>query len=106
MSKQANERRMRALVARWRDEGGSGASFARRSGISATKFGYWCRLVTREQRKPAARPMGFAPVRLVGPALGSTPLEIAFVSGERVLVREGASAETLAAVVAALRARC
>jgi hypothetical protein len=107
MSRQANERRMRELVARWQGEGGSATTFAAKHGVSPTKFGYWRRLLSGGGREVKAEPIEFHPVRLVGPMGGSpAALEITFVGGERVLVHEGASAEALAMVVAALRARC
>lgn len=105
MSRLANARRMRALVARWRGKG-SAASFATRHGVSATKFGYWRRRLCGERDTPKAEAIDFQPVHLVGAAGGTAPIEIAFTGGERVLVHEGASAEALAMVVGALRARC
>lgn len=107
MSRRANAVRMRALVGRWRKQGGSGASFAARHGVSATKFGYWRRLLAGpgglegERRKAPA--VEFQPMRLVG---ASAALEIAFATGERMLVHEGVSAATLTAAVSALRSRC
>ena len=107
MSRQANAVRMRALVGRWRKEGGSGAAFAARHGVSATKFGYWRRLLAGQgsvDGEEARRsPVDFQPVRLVG---GSAGLKIAFATGERMMVHEGVSAATLTAAVTALRSRC
>lgn len=104
MSRLTNERRMRALVARWRTEGGSAASFAVRHGVSPTKFGYWRR---RGERQEGDEAFGFRPVQLVDAALPLRPLvEITLVGGERVVVHEGASFGLLTAVVSALRARC
>jgi hypothetical protein len=98
---------MRALVQRWRREGGSGAAFAARHGVSATKFGYWRRLLagqgTVDVETPSTPPVEFQPMRLVGV---SAVLEIAFVTGERMVVHEGVSAATLTAAVSALRSRC
>ena len=107
MSRQANAVRMRVLVGRWRKEGGSGAAFGARHGISAAKFGYWRRLLagqgTLDGERPSAPQVEFQPVRLVG---ASAVLEIAFATGERILVPEGVSAATLSAAVSALRSRC
>lgn len=105
MSREANAVRMRALVGRWRKEGGSGAAFAGRHGVSATKFGYWRRLLAGQARLDAETPppVEFQPVRLVG---ASAVLEIALATGERILVPEGVSAATLSAAVSALRSRC
>jgi hypothetical protein len=104
MSRQANAVRMRTLVGRWRKEGGSGAAFAARHGVSAAKFGYWRRLLAgRGKLDGEALPVEFQPVRLVG---ASAMLEIAFATGERVLVHEGVSMVTLTAAITALRSRC
>lgn len=110
MSREANERRMRTLVARWRKEGGSAASFAARHRLSPTKFGYWrrrhqrlsCRAKTTAE---AGERIEFRPLHLVGPAAPTRALlEIALPGGERVLVHEGATTELVAAAVTAARA--
>lgn len=75
--------------------------------MSPTKFGYWRRRLAGGRRGTTkAEPIDSQPLRLVGAAAVRAPLEIAFASGERVLVHEGASAEALAMVVGTLRARC
>jgi hypothetical protein len=107
MSRQANARRMQELVARWRSRGGSAVAFATKHGVSEAKFGYWRRRLDGRHRSPTAEGIEFQPIRLVEPAsAGLAALEIAFAGGERVLVHDGASVETLARVVTALRARC
>ncbi len=103
MSRLANEGQMRAMVARWRVEGGSAVSFAIRHRISPAKFGYWRR---RVERRGASEGIEFRPVQVIDAALPSRPLlEIMLVGGERVVVHEGASAELVTAAVSVLR-RC
>jgi hypothetical protein len=53
-------------------------------------------------------PVEFAPVRVVPDqaAPGVGVIEIVLASGERVVIREGASGDLMRAVVAALRASC
>jgi transposase-like protein len=100
--------RMARLVAQWRASGESGASFARRHQIAAWTFWYWCRKLSAKPRiesdgtPPAAT---FVPVRMaVEPDVPA--IEMVLSSGERLLVRTGASADLVRAVVMALRPPC
>lgn len=115
MSRQANERRMRALVMRWREEGGiSAAAFAAKHGVSVAKFGYWRRRLaavagaaTPKRRERSAPQVEFRPVQVLpAAAFGGATVEIALAGGERVLVHHGASGEMVSAVLSALRTRC
>lgn len=115
MTRQANERRMRTLVARWRSSEGLGpAAFARRHGLSIAKFGYWRRRLQQPEPTQAAAPVEASADR-AEPAVEFRPvhlfeaearLEVVLATGDRFLVPETASAGLLAAVVAALRSRC
>ena len=104
--------RMRALLARWRRSGTTGAAFCRREGIPPQKLWYWKRVfgvTSGNGAEPEARPT-FVPVRLTGQdevsATGTGALEIVLGADCRVVVREGVSRELLRDVIAALHDRC
>jgi transposase-like protein len=98
---------MTALVARWQRSGQTVSAFARVHGVTRDQFEYWRRRVgpgrVRLPRREADEvEIGFRPVRL----LDAVGVEVVVPSGERVLIREGASTGLVAAVMEALRARC
>ena len=94
---------MRRLVARWRASDESGASFARRHGVTPWTFWYWQRKLaeaTFETRAADAVPL--VPVQVVPDAAGDA-VEIVLTTGDRVRVGAGASADVVRTVLAALR---
>lgn len=93
--------RMQQLVSRWRASGESGAAFARRHGVPAWTFWYWCRKLRAP--RPAAPPVTLAPVHITD---DGAVVEITWPAGPRVHVRASASAEVERAVIAAVRAKC
>lgn len=96
--------RMRHLVAQWRRSGASQAGFARRHGIPAWTFWYWCRKLSKPgAAEPAASATAFVPIH-VTPETDGGVVEIVFPAGERVRVSAGASGDLVRLVVAALRA--
>ena len=99
--------RMARLVAQWRASGVSRASFARRHHIPAWTFWYWCRKLSAEPRveSDGTPPATFVPVRMVVEP-DAAAIEMVLSSGERLLVRTGASADLVRAVVMALRSPC
>lgn len=99
MSKQRHAARMRRLVARWRASEESGASFARRHGVTPWTFWYWCRKVTEESAEAAP---ALVPVHVLEPDV-SAGVEVVLPSGERLKVAAGASGDLVRTVVAALR---
>ena len=96
--------RMTRLVARWRGSGESQAGFARRHGVAPWTFWYWCRKVSREDRRQSddASAPPFVPVRLA-PEAEAGVVEVLLPAGERLRIGAGASTEMVRAVVAALR---
>jgi len=97
---------MERLVRRWRASGKSLSGFARQQGISRDKLHYWSRKLAEALRDRAGEP-DLIPVRLVGGSEGRpAAVEVVLASGDRMLVREGASPELVQAVFVALRERC
>jgi transposase-like protein len=99
--------RMARLVARWRESGESRSSFARRHGVPAWTFWYWCRKLSddspsRSGEAPAAT---FVPVRVTGDTDASV-VEIVLPGGERLRIRSDAPAELVRVVLTALRSPC
>ena len=92
--------RMARLVKQWHDSGESGASFARRHGIRAWTFWYWCRKLSTAGPSPT-----FVPVH-VTPDLERPVLEIVLTGGERLHVRAGAPPDLVRATLSALRSSC
>jgi len=84
-------RRMEALASRWPSSGETEAAFAARHGVSRTKLRYWLRRNGGASRPPVA----FAPVQVVasGHDGSEAAIEIVVGTGERVVVRPGASSE-------------
>jgi hypothetical protein len=102
--------RMRALLERWRRSGETAAAFCRRQGINPQKLSYWKRALGLAgpvaRRRPAGRRAGrFVPLQLVGAngSMGGGTVEIVLASGERVVLREGASRELLREALEVLR---
>ena len=97
--------RMLALVRRWETSGETRRAFADRHGVTLSCFDYWRRQVL--EARPDT-PGGFAPVRVIGDdaPLGAGVIEVVLASGERVVIRAGASADLVRQVVATLRASC
>jgi len=93
---------MEAVVARWPSSGDTQAAFAARHGISRTKLRYWLR---RAGAADGASAVAFAPVQVVttGHAGAEAAIEIVMGTGERVVIRSGASAELLRLVLSVLR---
>ena len=99
MSRKVDAARMRRLVARWRGSDESGASFARRHGVTAWTFWYWCRKVAEET---SADVPSLVSVDVVD-AETTASVEVVVPSGERLRVTAGASVELVRTVVTALR---
>ena len=98
-------RRMTALVRRWARSGQTQAVFARRQGLTRAKLQYWVSRIDRPS--DVAAPVAFRPVQVVDTAAGeSGAVEVVLTTGERVVVRAGASGELVRAVVSALRPSC
>lgn len=95
-------RRMEALVRRWPSSGETQAAFAARHGISRTKLRYWLR---RTGGAGGSVSVAFAPVQVTASrdAGDEVVIEIVVGTGERVVVRSGASPEVLRMVLAVLR---
>jgi hypothetical protein len=106
MANRLTAARMARLVAQWRHRDESGGSFARRHRVRPWVFWYWSRKLSEAPRSTPSRTESstFVPVRVVPE--GATGIEIVFASGDRVHVREGASADQVRAVVSALRSSC
>jgi transposase-like protein len=95
---------MARLVAQWRESDESGASFARRHRVRPWVFWYWSRKLREAAAVSPATSSTFVPVRVVTD--DAPGIEIVLASGDRVAVRDGASAEQVRAVVLALRSSC
>lgn len=94
---------MARLVEQWRASDDTQTHFARRHGIPPWTFWYWCRKLTAASTPVADT---FVPVRIAEADPAPALLEVVLSSGDRVLVRAGASAELVRSAIAALRARC
>ena len=103
---EANRARMTGLVEKWRSSGESAAGFARRHGLSVSRFQYWRDRVKahRGTQVDAAGAVRLAPVSLVGAA---TPdLEIVLEGGATLRASRDVRVEVLRAAIGALRDRC
>jgi hypothetical protein len=93
---------MTALVRRWAASGETQAAFGLRHGVSGAQLRYWL------PRVPAsADTVTFTPVQVRDerpPTAGA--IEVALVTGERLVIAADASADLVRAVVAALRSPC
>jgi hypothetical protein len=97
---------MLALVRQWETSGETRRAFVQRHGVTLSCFDYWRRQVP--DGRQAGRAVAFAPVRVVAenPASGAGVIEVVLASGDRVMIRAGASGELVRTVVGALRASC
>ena len=77
-----------------------------RHGVTLSCFDYWRRQVLDGRQDD--RTVAFAPVRVVAddPPTGAGVIDVVLASGERMVIREGASGDLVRAVIAALRASC
>src|SRR5262249_54459188 len=97
-------REMTALVRRWPSSRDTQAAFAARAGISRPKLRYWLRRVCSINARPPS--IDFARVQVI-PATGiDGRVEIMLAGGDRVLVPNGISADTLQTVIRVLRGSC
>lgn len=99
-------RRMAALVREWETSGDPRRDFARRHGLTVSRFDYWTRQVRRESAVDA--PIRFAPVQLVTQPASpdSGVIDVVLAGGERLTIRDGVSLDVLRTVVTALRTSC
>ena len=104
MAQRFTAARMARLVARWRESDESGASFARRHGVRPWTFWYWSRKLSAV-RSAHPVPPAFVPVHVM-PAVEPGRIEVVLVSGDRLHVEAGTSADLVRAVVVALRPPC
>ena len=106
MANRSTSARMSQLVERWRESDETGASFARRHRVRPWVFWYWSRKLAKTPPSASSRTTSstFVPVRVIPE--GASGIEIVLASGDRVYVREGASADQVRAVVCALRSGC
>jgi hypothetical protein len=105
---EANRRRMTGLVSKWRSSGESAAGFARRHGISISRFQYWRDRVKAQHGagQPTDAAVSFAPVTLVGTTSATPELEVVLPGGVTVRAGRDVRVELLRATIAALRERC
>ena len=105
MTRDETRRHMTALVRRWDASGETQVVFARQHGVSHGKLRYW--LGRLDQRPDIAAPVAFTPVQVVDAAGRETgAIELVLTTGDQLIIREGASADLVRAVVSALRAPC
>ena len=93
----------RDVVAAWRNSGVSVRAFCRRRGLQETSFYWWRRTLQQRDRQGAtstATQATFVPVRVVPDAM----VEIVLPTGVVVRVPAGTEVQTVAMLVAALRA--
>lgn len=105
MTKVVPPARVVQLVARWRRSGESNAAFARRHGVHPRTFWGWCQAADARDEvggDDAATDVAFVPVTVLD-ADDDVVVDIVFPSGERAVVRPGASVALVRAVVTALR---
>jgi transposase len=105
----------RRMEEAWRRSGEKVGTFARRHGVGAERLRWWLRRLQKEaEGSSQARPVRFAPVRLVeksaaqpprekqGPARAAGALEVLVAGGRVVRVGSDFDAALLRRVVAAL----
>lgn len=105
MSHQETRRQMARLVRQWEASGQTQLAFAARHGISRTKLRYWQRRLTRRDEAQATA-VTFAPVQIVPTVAEPGTVDLVLATGERVVVRPGASADLVRTVLAAVRTAC
>ncbi len=100
-------RRMEALSVEWEASDESRTAFARRHGVTVSKWDYWRRRV-RQPRGGDRRAGALSPVHVVSDEdePEARAIEVTLRSGERLTIPHGVSAELLRTVVSALRAPC
>ena len=97
--------RMIRMIGAWKSSGRTASSFAADHGVTRAKFEYWKRqLKGAPGSRETLRAPSFVPVQVIGP--GAAPLEVVLANGDRLLIPEGLSIETVRAVLGALRERC
>ena len=98
---------MERLIQAWEASDESRTAFARRHGLTVSKWDYWRRRV-RERRDTDRPPLALAPVHVVAdPAVTHGPaIELTLPSGERLTIADGVSAELVRTVLSSLRVPC
>ncbi len=99
---------MLALVREWETSGETRRVFVERHGVSLARFDYWRQQLRRERQGEPGQ-AAFAPVRVVadaGAATASGVVEIVLTTGDRVVIREGATGALLRTVMSVLRPPC
>jgi hypothetical protein len=94
---------MTALVRRWQASADTQAAFAMRHGLTRAKLQYWVRRVALATGESIA----FTPVKVV-PGADAEPgaMDVVLASGERLVLRDGVSADLIRTVLTALRPPC
>ena len=95
------ERQWRRWIDRWRASGLSVRAFCARHGLASASFYNWRRVL---QRRAAAEPPTFVPVRVVADAIPAqtSALEVVLSDGRIVRVASGFDAATLRQLLAVL----
>jgi hypothetical protein len=101
--------RMLDLARRWQASGTKARAFAHEQGVTPWVLYYWRQRLAREdrpvrRRRRRSRPVTLAPVHVVSDAGGD--VEITLVSGDRVRVSAGVSADLVGDIVRVLRTPC
>ena len=96
----ATRERMTALVREWDGSAETQGAFMERHGLTVAQFRYW-----RRTARPAGESVKLAPVRVVDGS-SDTVIEFAASNGLRVMVRAGAAAPLVEAIVRALQQGC
>jgi transposase-like protein len=99
-------RGMTALVRQWEAGGETREAFARRHGLTVSQLDYWKRQVRQAEPSDAAVRFTAVRVRDDQPTPARDRVEVVLRTGERIVVRDGASIDLLRTVLAALRASC
>jgi transposase-like protein len=98
------ERQWRRWIDEWRESGLSVRAFCARHGLATASFYNWRRVL---QRRAAADPPTFVPVRVVADAIPAqtSALEVVLSDGRIVRVASGFDAATLRQLLAVLEWR-
>lgn len=96
---------MQALVRQWEAGDEPRTAFARRHGLTVSRFDYWKRQV---RYAPSTDLVALAPVQVLAdaPARGAAAIEVVFPRGECVTIQDGVSVDLVRTVIATLRASC
>jgi hypothetical protein len=96
------------LARRWQASGTKARPFAQEHGVTPWVLYYWRQRLARDdrpvRRRRRGRPVKLAPVHVVTDANGG--IEITLVSGDRVRVSAGVSADLVSEIVRVLRRPC